>query len=323
MSELLYIMLYLTGFNILKHYKLHKDFNKNDITILNPKEFKTKFTKKDINRIKTLKIGKDILKFKNTLEQNINNNYLNNMYNNFKTIKAKKDLFILLLLGMGGFYVPKRNSITLNEIVKDEVIDHELLHASSSYYDEEKKLAYIGFAQINYNNNKNIGKSLNEGYTSLLVNRYFPRGDIELSDSYKICRLFAAQIEKIIGQEKMEEAYFKADLNMLINELEKYDRRENIISVINSLDFILLHLKDKKNLLLNCVSKRYAKNCLIISLDNIQCHLIKWYTKKLQKDLDNNLITNSEFEYEIMGYTGKIYENEILEKIPKKKIKTN
>jgi len=318
------ITLGLGVYNAKKHYKLYKDFNKKEMSILNPKEFKAKFTKKDKKRIKESKLGEDILCFKKRLEENINKDSLNNMYNNFKSIKTKEDLFILMLLSLGGAYNPEKNLITVNKIFKEDCIDHELLHCASTYYDKEKKFAYVGFAQLDYKNKKSIGKALNEGYTSLLVNRYFPYVDVIESDAYQIAQLFAKQTEKIVGQKNMEEAYFKADLNKLIKELEQYDTRKNIISVIKSLDFILKYLRTKKDLFIYYKTKKYVKKCLNISLKNIQCHLIKWYTKKLQNDLNNNLITKLEFEYKLIDYCYKTYEDEMLEKITKKKkIKTS
>lgn len=153
------------------------------------------------------------------------------------------------------------------------------------------------------------------------MDKYFPKVSLEPSKAYQISRLFASQIEKIVGQEKMEEAYFKANLNMLISELEQYDTKENIISVINLLDFILFHLKDQNNLLLNFYTKKCAKKYLNISLEKIQYHLIKWYAKKLQNDLDNNLINQKEFEDKLTNYHKKTTKEKVLEKIQNKKIK--
>ena len=315
----------ITSHNVITHYKLYKDFNNKEITILNPKEFKCKFTKENKKRLKTIKLGKDILNFKKIIEENINKDYLNNMYNNFKTLKTKEQIFFLkyLILHMtGGNYTPSKNLIKVNKFIKQEIINHELLHSASTYYNKKKDFACVGFCHIDYKNKKYMGIALNEGYTELLKCRYFGFSPF-CADSYNISKLFAEQIEKIVGQEKMQEAYFKADLNLLVKELEQYDTRENIISVIKSLDFILNYFVSIKDLLLIYRIREYKKNCLSDSLENIQYHLIKWYTKKLQKDLDNKLINKREFKYELIDYKREIYKEKILEKIPKKKIKTN
>lgn len=53
MNDFFYIISYITGYNILKHYKLYKDFNNKEITISNPKEFKSGLTTKETKRIKS------------------------------------------------------------------------------------------------------------------------------------------------------------------------------------------------------------------------------------------------------------------------------
>lgn len=316
----------LSAYNIKTYYTLYKDFNNNkEITILEPKQLITNLTKNDKKRLKTIKLGKDIVLFKENIESNINREYLNNMYNNLKTIKTKEKIFFLkylLLYMVGGTYSAKKNLIKINKFLKDRVLNHELLHSASTYYDEENDYAYVGFCQYNYKTKNYIGRALNEGYTELLTSRYFEYSNT-CAYSYKVSKFFASQLETIIGQEKMEEAYFKADLNMIIKELEQYDTRENIISFIKSLDFILKHLNTKKSILLNNKIKNYSNNCITLSLENVQYHLIKWYIKKLQKDLNDNLITKKQFKMYLKNYSFYIKKHEILEKISKKKIKIN
>ena len=122
-------------------------------------------------------------------------------------------------------YLTKRNYLL--------AIFHELFHESSFIITKDR--VFFGFAQ--YAENKIIGQALNEGYTSVLTRRYF-NYEYKGMYSYVIESLLVTMLEEIVGVEKMEELYSKADLYGLVKELEKYNTEQKIIDFIRNCDFV-------------------------------------------------------------------------------------
>ena len=110
---------------------------------------------------------------------------------------------------------------------------HEFFHLSTSFYSSTLHSFFSGFHFRD--NDFDLGVGINEGYTQLLTERYFKNG-VEKTYLYEVEQ--AKLLEKIIGKDIMEEAYFKSSLNRLIFELEKYNTRENVIKYIENIDFI-------------------------------------------------------------------------------------
>ncbi len=122
---------------------------------------------------------------------------------------------------------------------------HELFHAASSYYNEDKMEFNSGFHHQNVNEKKDIGIGINEGYTELLTERYF---DSNNESGYSNELHYAKLVEHIIGREKMQSYYLESSLNDLIMELCKYNSLENTLKFLENMDkFIILgELKDNK-----------------------------------------------------------------------------
>lgn len=279
----------LTIYNAVNNYRLCKDFNNNKkITIKNPQKIKASFSTDDQKRLLSIKFGKDILKFEKELIKNINNEDLNMLYNNLKTLKSKGSIFFLQYLQLrfiGGYYSAKKNKVNILHFIKDEVINHELLHMASSTYDENQKISYSGFCQFNNKSKSCIGRALNEGYTELLNDRYFDGCNI-VAPSYNVCKFFATKLEEIIGKEEMQSAYFNANLPKLIMELEKYDSQKNIIKFIKSLDYFLKYIDINNSIILLPPIKSKLKNNINECLTFCQECLIKWYSKQNKLDSD-------------------------------------
>lgn len=136
-----------------------------------------------------------------------------------------------------GHYITKQNKI---EIIKDSqkgVLIHELYHAISSYYDKNAEIMYCGFHQLNSDNNIDIGVGLNEGYTEYLTEQYCQKHNLpNMKKIYLNEKKYAAKIESIIGSKKMLGLYLTSDLRGLINELSKYESKENAIAFLLDLD---------------------------------------------------------------------------------------
>ena len=75
------------------------------------------------------------------------------------------------------------NVVILKEKYK-LVINHELMHMSSTYYRESDGKLFSGFRQAP-NIGRGIGVGLNEGYTHFLTKRYFGNDALEVYEFEK------------------------------------------------------------------------------------------------------------------------------------------
>lgn len=186
--------------------------------------------------------------------------------------------------GIDGQYSVDGIRIKLLHNDKGRSLTHELLHLASSFLSGEIK--FSGFHQVS--NKLNIGRGLNEGYTTLLDSRYFDSSD----KSYLVAKVFAETIEKIVGQEKMTKIYFKADLYGLVKELSKYCIENDVYLVIKNIDDINKMLSN-----LNQRELSSDENSLIQEqCDEIVRILFSCYINKLDSDIEQNLITTSQFK---------------------------
>ena len=289
--------------NIKRRYKLYRDFNNNkEIKISNPNMFKTKLNNMDKERLMNLTLGNDVLSFKKTLEKNVNNKYLNNLYNNLKTIRIEEKYILfrnLLLQPVGGFYAHKKNKIEFLKFLKSDVINHELFHMASTTYNSDDEMYLCGFAQYNKNFTKIFGVGLNEGYTELLAERYFGK-NYNASKVYKLCEFYSNKLEEIIGKEKMTNLFLNADLPRLIETLKKYDSEENIIEFIYNLDFIIKHMSSLSNPII--IGKDIFREKITKKLSKINNSLIKWYIETKNNDLKEKKIKQQQFIKYIKEY---------------------
>ena len=182
--------------------------------------------------------NKDVQKFYEIITKAIPDYDFAYMYKNLRTLKIYP-IYIVSPKFKGrkvpAYYDCIKNIIRYTKNTKDEKLPHELLHMASTYKNDEEKSIFSGFSQSSkIGNNKMIGRALNEGYTQLLVNRYFNIN----SRTYLLETLVVTKIENIITKEKMEKMYFSADLKGLINELLKYNDEKSIITFICALDYL-------------------------------------------------------------------------------------
>lgn len=158
---------------------------------------------------------------------------LNIFYHNLKTLKVSKSNFVDIILNKlcnrVGWYSVANNKINYNENNDSmHIIFHEILHMASGIKDKVNDISFCGFSQKT--RDKVIGNGLNEGYTELLTQRFFD----DKSETYLIETAVARMCQEIIGQEKMTQLYFKADLKGLIDEFCKYTERKDV------LDFLII-----------------------------------------------------------------------------------
>lgn len=181
--------------------------------------------------------------FYQILEDNFFQHNLAAFYTNLKSLKVRNyniiDLISIQLFQTldAGIYNTNKNKLTvINEKSTEisNIICHELLHMASTI--ETKVSTFVGFHQKNKTTKKDIGVALNEGYTEYLNKKYF---NSNLETAYENEIAIAEKIEFIIGKDKMQELYFTANLNGLIEELSKYTTIENAIGIIKELDKVM------------------------------------------------------------------------------------
>lgn len=288
---------------VIKGYRLHRDFKpKKNIKVFLPPELTLKYSDVDEEKLLSSELKNYILKFVNTIVDKVPASNLINFYNNINGMKIKNSGFIFSKLfgknTMGG-YISLTNTIYVKGKYSTSIY-HELFHLCSSII--ANKIDYSGFSQHNVRRLKKIGNGINEGYTEILTRRYFSDMDgINSPFVYPIERYFVYNLETIVGQKKMENLYFNANLPGLIDELKQYESVDKIINFIRGVDFLNIHMDDGKI--------TFWKNKLIIKkMREINIFLISCYTKKTIKEFNEGLIDEKEFEEKVKTYISDVGE---------------
>lgn len=223
---------------------------------------------------------------------------LNKFYNNFQ---RPFHITIDDNLENGGKFLAAGTRIKVGPDVSASIF-HELLHSSS--FVKYNTTLFGGFeimeledANDETNAKYRIGTGLNEGFTQLLTLRYF--SDATPLDSYIPFVRVAKLLSAIVGQEKMENLYFDADLLGLIHELEKYAPTEEIIKFLRRLDFIFWAIESEhSNTALYKATKEYKE---------VMFFLTRIFAKSLREKYENHMSRESLNEYlgEFNGFINK------------------
>lgn len=248
------------------------------------------------------------------LEKNICRNNLILLYNNLCTLKIESKRIIYELIA-GVF---KDNTVTGQYFLDDNIISilplkdnnklknivsvntseyianlyHELFHMASTIKSWNKKIAFSGFSQVRTDDS--IGVALDDGYTEILLYRYFNLDKEYMSYDYEV--LIVSMLEDIISKDKMTELYFTANLHDFVIELEKYNSRDNIIKFIYDLDSLYV-LEDH--------TKIYRKD-IICYHNEIINFIMNTYRNKLKIDLYNNYINFDEYNSRLNNWMEKL-----------------
>ena len=187
-------------------------------------------------RIQRMSYRDEVFEFIKRLVQEFPDVDCTNLYNNINELRIRNESFLTTINHLGGYYDPTSNRLVYNnkfpEAYRRTIMYHELLHMASSYKSDKK--IYSGFSQVD--NKIIVGMGINEGYTQLLTERINPK--ITLAIPYEFENKIVRKIEQIVGQDKMQDLYFKADLPGLIDEMTKYSTRSEVIKFINEVDFV-------------------------------------------------------------------------------------
>ena len=272
--------------NIFKYLNLKKKINKD----FKPKCFKDIENKKTVTFLNQKKLYikcpyNDIITFFKCRLENLNpNNDYTILKNNLKSLLIINHEFLINekeTIKSLACYNHLGNWILVDKKFVHKVLFHELFHVASSIKikNDNNTLLFSGFRQTK--NDETIGIGLNEGYTEILVKRYFKENNDLIT--YPIETSIAKSLEIIVESEKMEQLYFTADLKGLILELCKYIDKEEIMDFLTKLDFLYKYSNLKNT---NSLIQKKLKSSLLIT----NKFLIKCYYKKLEIMHINNLI---------------------------------
>ena len=291
------IIVYLITNKVLDTYKVYRKHKPKNISkVVLPPEIIVNNNEIDIKQIEKKKYGEYIQKFIEVLINNFSQDDLNIFYNNINSLMTKPQKFnlrnLFLNVRVCGTYSINKNEICLDDKYIETTIYHELFHMASSIH--INNIIYSGFHQASNLGNNSIGDGLNEGYTELLTQKYFVK-DNSLSNSYAYLLYVAKKIEEIVGAEKMESLYLKADLMGLIKELANYTREDEIMEFFANTDFLTTYLEKYKIKLLE-------RHLAISSLNNVNKFLVVCYSKKIIRDYEQNLINRGEVAKKITDF---------------------
>ncbi len=99
----------------------------------------------------------------------------------------------------------------------------------------------------------------------------------------------------IVGKDRMEQLYLKADFLGLVQELKQYETEEKIMDFMAGMDFVNKYLRKKNNLPIQ-------QSMLKTKLIQINQFLIMCYTKKMEKELIDKSITFDELKEKLSTY---------------------
>ena len=255
-------------------------------------------------------------------------------YNNFIANLSRIEIIPTTLLckfirktdGSIAFVAPDEKNNKLKVWFGENTTDlskyHELFHVASTVFDNQTKRFYTGF---DHSINNNIfGKGINEGYTELLTGRYFNGGKPHRSSAgYNANIILSFLIEKIVGSRDMEDMYYQADLNGLIQSLNKYMDMDSIMKIINNSDALVNTEKVIKKRIKTKLQEENKELWFNIFNESIKILFNVFVDKEIDKYNNNRLslnevYTNIKYLYQLLAgyiydYFGQYLDNDIVQ----------
>lgn len=194
------------------------------------------------------------------------------LYKNLSTLSFVESNFWTALNNTDSYYDWQSNKIYYNNLAS---LFHQLLHVST--FTQKDGIYICGFQQANLKRfgGYTIGRGFNEGYTSLLEEKYsrpFKWCLMEMSIARNVSNLDAKQIECL---------YNKMDLNGLIAFLQNFESEKEVLEFLQKLDYIHLHINSGNSRRIQEISDLYYE---------CQLFAFRCYIYKLLKDLENGII---------------------------------
>ncbi len=220
------------------------------------------------------KITEYLNDFLNVMNNNFSKEELYNLYNNVVWVKIKQNKFLKILNDKGRCNALK-NSISFSDKEDVNTLRHELLHLSSNPMDEKNPCS--GGFYYEFEDGKNIGSAIDEGYTEYMIDKYF---DNQNDSPYFVEMAIVKELEDFVGKDKMEKFYLEGNVFGLIKVLSNYFALSNIERFIASTDFIL-HYRNKYYLI------EQEEEILYSQYEETLIFLLKMYCIRIKNE--NNL----------------------------------
>lgn len=166
--------------------------------------------------------------------------YRDTMYHNLETVEREE----VMDDGLLGYYILCED---LNVIAYTSWYDayHELLHLASTYQDLDRKILYSGFS-VTSRHSRSVGEGLTEGYVDLQCSKDLLNGDVIVSftdnDEYYnvppniFATLICRQLEVIVGEEQLEDMFFRDGFNRLKKFLMQYKDEKEVLKFFKNMD---------------------------------------------------------------------------------------
>ncbi len=194
-------------------------------------------------------------------------------------------------------------------------IMHELFHLASTVVGQ--KTIYCGFFQQDRNTKEIIGYGLNEAYTALLDDRYFPNYTSNkkqvIGNSYQLTKYLVQQVENCLGEETMEELYSTCDLATLTHLLAKKVGLKDTLKFYRALDNIMINLESEKHCNVKKVLRSYEYACL---------YTTKLYLDTIDQAYINEEISDNDYEDFLLDLQEQVSKPLVIGKYFKKNSKT-
>jgi len=212
-------------------------------------DVKPKYNDIDISVFSNSKYSSSIKKFVEVMTNEIPSDQLVFLYNNFNELKIKdSNLYFYNLINRcyksDAIYKSKHNTITFSDRIDEFSIFHELLHVATTIM-LNKTDVHTGFSVYYEKPLLSLGRGINEGYTELMVKKYFAGCKQDYFSGYDYHLDVAQIIDKIVGSNKMQELYFKANLRGLIEEMSNYISVSDVVNFLIDCD-VLVNYESRK-----------------------------------------------------------------------------
>ena len=192
-------------------------------------------------------------------------------------------------------------------------IMHELFHLASTVIGNKR--IFNGFFQMDIRTKRFIGLGLNEGYTTILDERYFEKyseGKEEvLGFSYLVTKYFVKMIEEAVGKENMEEWYSTCDLESLTNTLAYATDYESTLKFYECLDNICTLLESRK------FYRRYTKT-ILESYEYASVYIARLYLDIVERAYIEESINDDQYEDFLIDFKEQLQQPFIIGKHFKK-----
>jgi len=255
------------------------------------------------------------------IENIIPKQYRDNFYRNLRTLKIHLNIDEKtkdMNSDSAGSYNSINNEIILNyvdnqrlkEISKknsnpdnffwtqiNSTLVHELLHMASTYYDKDNNIELSGFNKFPCEGLLNSNRGLTEGMTEVLACMIVP-GSVEISCGYYIEEGLINQLALIVGPQVMIDSYFgNLGTKDIINKLDVLDKK--FFDGTMLFQYIELNYR---------IGNEKGEQTI---LGKIQYRLVKYFEKKIIKDIYNG-ITEEEIKKEMYMYKCMLITSDVL-----------